>query len=492
MMDSLWHMHLAGLLSANWPESAAIQSAGREILPSLVAITPEQLAVMRQLPDDERGELDMMVKAAHEYIDYETNPSRYGRRQRLNLQICKAKLQGYHTLQEKAAAITAGEAADELDALDVLLESVGDVSPDATADVVDNIMLACMKEMGLPEGGLSHTIADAMLARCYSGKGDERRVSAYTLQAFLLDLANRVEEFGVDNILLLHEKCGLVNFADMPRNIVQRMLKFANGDKELMNHLKSHEVCVLVKDASKDHNGAFKDSYHKFDTADETTLVFEVYASDSTVRTATDQFVAIDTQLQDNAIAPSVVVVGAHGRKGAVDIGGVDIGNKGDLSLEDSALLNIMMHMKPDRDGNCTIVYDSCSQDAAGDGGVDDTMLTRTAADLLAARKQGGGHVAIPGTYMIYGVKVPYTMKRAREGNFSAEYTEERPADSTSGISVGYTTIERVIVTEAGNVYRDLRKRVPEAGRGVDTTGEHERLPADLELPMFQRYYGND
>mgnify|MGYP007026486642 CR=1 FL=1 len=488
MVDLLARMHSATVYSGYTITSTTV---GAGILPQLLALPQATLAAMRQLPKDERGTLDMIATACEENIDmlckYASSAGR------IEQQNKKAKLQGYENIQEKHADIIAGKIQnDGLQTLDVLLDSTSELQPDTEPTKTKDVMLACMEAIDLP-AELSEVIASAVLARCYEqseADGDKERLKPQYPQAILTKLADRVKDMGVNTIMRLHKECGIVNFADTTYVMLERMVKFIDRDPELMERLQNHEVCVVIKDGSNDHNGAFIHDDSIFETVDEATLLFEVYRSNSGNDEA-QQITSMGDLLADRDIHPSLVVYGAHGNRGYMNMGWVTVGAKGKHAFSDTGLMRIIQAMKPDRDGNCSIFINSCLQDAAIDGDKDNTMLTQIAAELQQENKASAGNGVAPRTYMLYGVEQSYSFYREwSEGVFVASSAEINvtgtPNSETEVPQREETYIERVIVTDEGNVYRDLQTKLPDSrtkGAGIST----EPLPKTLQLPMYQR-----
>ncbi len=492
MVDLLARMHSATshqLLSSG-QYIITPSTVGNGILPQLLALPQEKLTAMRQLPKDKRGTLDMILMACEEDIDTRCRYAMTMSDSRIELQGQKARLQGYSTIQEKHAAIMAGDIQDDgLPTLDVLLSSAGELSLDTEPTKTKDVMLACMEAMDLP-AELSEVIASAVLARCYQKSeedGNKEQLKPHYPQAILAKLADTVKGMGVSTITRLHEECGIVNFADTTRTMLERMVKFIDRDPELMEHLQNHEVCVVIKDASNDPSGTFVHEDSIFETVDEATLLFEVYRSNNG-NDETQQITSMGDLLAERDIHPSLVVYGAHGNMGLMNMGWVTVGAKGKLAFSDTGFMRIIQAMKPDRDGNCSVFIDSCLQDAPIDGDRDDTMLTQIAADLQKAIKNDTGNSAIPRTYMLYGVEQSYWLVRVLEdfvASYDAAGVSELPDGEATVPQWEGTYIERVIVTDNGNVYRDLQTRLEDSWT-KDAGIPIEPLPKTLQLPMYQ------
>lgn len=467
------------------------------MLSVLRRLDPATIAAMRQLAEYERTAFDSTQAIIGEVCDAVIARNSDDGYLRVIWQRDKASCEGYGTLRAKYEAVQRGElACDNLPLTDVLLDELiktytaarkGEQGKNDTQVAIRQLV----EELGL-HGALVRNIAEATKRRFDGGK---YAYNSYGACGWVDNLMARVGQIGITDIERLYEECGIVNFADIPLSQLRRMVKFIDKDPELMEHLQQHEVCALVKDATNDYNHAFTGAYKMFETEEEATLVFEIagedgWEPDSLTRT---QIARVGESLKERNIQLSALVIAGHGDRGGTQMGSAAIGGKGGMTLAESGLLDIMMNnMKPDRDGNCSIVYDSCSQDAPLDGGEDDTVLTRTAADLQAWRSLRTSVDKGTLTYMIYGVKVPYVAyKSSDNGELYAKHVPREEAQNGDSSEDGIresveVPIERVIVTKHDNIYRDLYKGVPEAGKDT-TASDAEALSGRVLLPMFKR-----
>ncbi len=462
---------------------------GFDMVNFLHELTPDEIAAIRELSEQDRGDVDAVLEVMRVYyddlIDIESNNAA----QRVGWQRCKARCEGYGTLREKYDALQRGELeCDNLPLLDVLLDEF--VLEAYEGGDVRGAGKRALEAVGLSRG-LVRDIEAAMYKRL------DQSEDWYSLQdaiAWMMRLVDTVQEIGTSDIERLRTECGLVNFADIPMLQLRRMVDFLNGDSVLMEHLRQHEVCVIIKDATNDYNGAFEESCDMFETNDGATLVFEMVGCPSrkVARLVAYRIEHINSLLRAHHVQPAALVIAGHGNSRGIAMGTATIGNKNSsLPLGKSGLPGIMANMKPDRDGNCSIIFDSCSQDAPGLGGEDDTTLTRTAGELLSMRWLfPRGNSAWP-TYMIYGMKQPYaTVKDYVTGGLYGKSVVGAAEGSGAGDSTAREVMpvpfERVIVTDQGSVYRDLRQHVPGAGKDI-VMGEREQLPIDMVLPMFRR-----
>ncbi len=281
----------------------------------------------------------------------------------------------------------------------------------------------------------------------------------------LRKVSSAVETIGSENVKKLREKCGIVNVGNLSPAQLQRMVRFADGDPVLLEQLRQKEVCVILLDATSDWNGGFSDTSKAYSTNQESELIFEV---SSTAKTD-DQISEYVARLSSHDVQASVLVIGAHGGRGYMKLGDAfmlprEPDNKQPVDmnythLEKSGLLALIRNMKPDRDGNCTVIFKSCSQDGPLRH-ENDTPLTRT-ADIIEGAGTGK-------TYSILGAKESASLKMDRHGRLRD--TSSRGQD-----------VSRVTVTASGNIYRHLAVIRPPTlpmfgrpGEQIDPGTEHD------------------
>lgn len=282
----------------------------------------------------------------------------------------------------------------------------------------------------------------------------QRVVNTERIRSELKRIENIIGTVGTETVKGLRERCGIVNIGELSREQAHRMKKFIDGDPELIEDLRSKEVCVVLRDATSDWNGAFQGINENYETVDGATLIFEV----SDRSDASEQIRAYMSLLRVRGIDPSVMVIAGHGRAGAVHIGdshvtpvesdipGIDTQKQTDFFA--TGLIDTIKNMKPDRDGNCTVIYEACSQDGSIYD-TDDTALTRTAHVVSTMNVERNK------TFMVMGTERPSNIRRNEAGDFVDAYAGQN--------------ISRVIVGGSGAVYRQT------------TT---DRAP---RLPMFDR-----
>ena len=443
------------LLSAEWAKSMdlvrqSFETSGENISQSdieaagvlpvmqglLNEIPLEGIQAVYKLPESERGDFDKIIELASRRLRHDIGGS-VSTEDRLNFGEYLARITGYPSI---LAMKDAGVDINGITNTDMMISTLTDDSNEqAKMSVAHNVL----HELSAPT---PDDLMIAMYARL-TDKNVEAEIDILDtkkLKTWLMNISDKMHHIGPENAKLLRDKCGIVNFADMPDTLLDRMVKFVHGDEELLEHLRSHECAVMIKDGSNDGNGAFRGSYERYETTDRALLVFELPSQGTATseRGVANSIYDKYYLLNQHEIEPALVVVEGHGSPGSIDMGGTTIGTNGRLALADSGLLSIITHMKPDRDGNCSVVFESCSQDAPGEGGYDDTMLTRTARDIIAAMDNTNNG----NTYQLYGVNKRYSTLRDAGGTIVAR---AHPDDQEDELRVGH-----VIITSTGAVWR--------------------------------------
>ncbi len=437
-------------------EQVIEEIASRKMIGVLEEIPPAQLLQMRQLEGGENESLSLIIdRCTAHHMDY-------GRASRLD-----ARLSGHESIRDK---FLYQQQTGEIDGRQVRpLDMYGDI-PDSAGDEVRKAFAAELltEHLGYEDDAAAELIV-AMSGRVAKSPTVELETRDLSIDKnkHILELrkvSSAVETIGSDNVKKLREKCGIVNVGNLSPAQLQRMVRFADGDPVLLEQLRQKEVCVILLDATLDWNGSLSDTSNAYATNQESELIFEVSSTAET----DDQIHRYVKCLKDNSVQASVLVITAHGGPGYVRLGDTkmltrepDNEQPADdkyTHLEKSGLLALICNMKPDRDGNCTVIFDSCSQDGPLRH-EDDTTLTRT-ADII----QGAGTGK---TYSILGTKGRSSLKMDSNG---------RLLDSSRRQDVS-----RVTVTASGNVYRHLAVIRPPTlpmfgrpGEQIDPGTEHD------------------
>lgn len=397
----------------------------------LTTISAEKLTAIRQLPAKERGKFDFIIKRAMEALPKD-----------LDKKILRARLDGYGTLTEKFAAIKRGELVDnDLSRLDTLMDCEHGREDTKKIDICVDYLV---EDIGLPIERASEMLT-AMYGRCSNPtspeKPSERLIDLDILKSEVVKAANAIEQIGLEKAAILHEMCGIVNIGELSSDQLQRMVRFAEGDETLMEELSQKEVCIVLRDATRDWNGGLNGLNQKYETTNGATLIFEV----SSLQNGGEQVRNFVAMLKKAGIRPSVLVIAGHGAPGGVVMGSdsKDViipveprdteyvsSRERFATLADTNIDQLIGDMKPDRDGNCSIIYSACCQ-GADLLAKDDTTLSRTAE---IARSKGTGKV-----FQIYGTRDESSLMRDKYGDIVDAYKGQ--------------SITRAIVGKYGGIY---------------------------------------
>jgi hypothetical protein len=256
-------------------------------------------------------------------------------------------------------------------------------------------------ELGLPQS-FSLDIYEALKGRARAPFSEKIDPSGGGARKELQKVSDILKEVGPEGVATLREKCGIVNVGELSKDQAHRMINFSEGDPALLEKLHQTEVCVIFRDATSDWNGAFEGINQTYETTDGATLVFEI----SSMKNQAAELKSYIDKLRQNEIHPSAVVIAGHGLPGSIRIGDGDLlsiphGVEEGVSvpLEKSGLTDLLSTMKADREGNCHVVFCSCSQAKPVPGVVSkaNTTLART-AELIQEK-----HRSNNAEYRIYG-----------------------------------------------------------------------------------------
>lgn len=209
------------------------------------------------------------------------------------------------------------------------------------------------------------------------------------------------QRIGIDNIMLLYKELGIVNIGELSEAQQERMVRFAHGDEALLEELRTHDVCVIVRDATSDYNGALAGTYYSFETKDDSALIFEI--SDLVVD---NQFKKVYASLQERGIHPAAYVFAGHGKPGNISFGnGTITAFKSNFEISSLPLpaknetpseelfRAFFSLMKPGEDGTRNIIFCSCSQGSL----YDERDSTLTQAARVANEMVPGGDIHVYG-----------------------------------------------------------------------------------------------
>ncbi|MFZ1812194.1 MAG: hypothetical protein WAU02_01545 [Candidatus Saccharimonadales bacterium] len=409
----------------------------------LYKLSPNLIRSILQLPRRERGVYDHMAHLVSEAYKGNKGDVAYKK--------MKARLEGFASLTEKRQAML--DAGQEADREVTLLDTYTDFHENTpTAERQQWAHEYLVGQLGYAEVRAAEC-AVAMRGRIIVNPENPTSIDPQKHLSELEKITQAVQEVGSNNIATLREICGIVNSGEMSADQLHRMVRFAEGDPSLAEELAQKEVCVIIRDETSDWNGAFRGLNEEYETTSGATLIFGV----PSLRDQGEHLRSIQQRLKVLGIRPSVLILAGHGRPGVLHMGDGYIvpqqlqrpqpAAMNVTTLEQAGIDKIIADMKPDRDGNCSIIYEACSQGANIGGVQDETTLVRTAK---IARDQGSGNV-----FQIFGTDNPSNARRNKFGNIY---------DSFSG---GEQPITRVTVGQFGGIYRSTN--------------------AEVQLPMFRK-----
>lgn len=398
----------------------------------LLRLSSEDLRSIRELPPSQRKGFD---KLCEEYLNRElpiySNGDKVGDKVASN-ELFRARLEGFTSLMEKVRAIENGAIPEPENGHPTRLDTLSDffdcdMPNEAYRGWLDKFLRGRLKL----HPTVSADILVATMERSRSGRNTPA-INGRTLFREMEQIQKSVESIGIDNLERLRNKCGIVNIHQLSEEQVSRMLQFANADPELAKTLHDKEVCVILRDATADWNGAFSHLNSEYETVDGATLVFEISDLGNP-----NQLKSFANNLRAQGVHAAALVIAGHGMPGDIQMGETSLSfrdrrGKGEYSPVEAGLGIILEDMEPDRDGNCSVIFNSCSQ-AASIGPDFDSSLTRI-ADLAHASKPEA-------TFHAYGIEKPGSM---------------RPEKSAGGrLKDGFgQPIEHVIIASSGNKYQ--------------------------------------
>jgi len=375
---------------------------GRE-LNSLFTDMPVDVArAIRELPESQRKKYDALceqylnrdlpIYANGETVGYEVAKN----------EIVRAHLEGFATLTDKYHAVEDGTIPVPENGHPTKLDIFCDFLDDTTDEQYQSWSHEFLRdELHLPPG-ISSELLVAAMGRSRWGENN-RAINPSLLFGEMEQIQKSVEKIGVENVRKLRDKCGIVNIHQLSNEQATRMIQFADGDPRLAETLQDKEVCVVIRDATADWNGALSGVNADFETTDGATLIFEIsdLGDPHQLKMFTDS-------LQRRGIRASALVISGHGSPGKIQMGSTylnfrpEFSPNGQYLPEEVGLNTLLKTMKPDRDGNCSVIFASCSQ-AANIRDDFDSSLTRLAQ--LAHTEQPDA------TFQMYGVEKPGSLR---------------------------------------------------------------------------------
>jgi hypothetical protein len=221
------------------------------------------------------------------------------------------------------------------------------------------------------------------------------------------------------------------------------MVRFVERDPELLGELQQKDVCVIFRDATGDYNGGLGSVHAEFET-DGATLLFEV----SGMTNGGEEMRRYMKLLAERDVHPAVVVLAGHGQPGRIAFGEGRLVSRGidhitiynEATLHDVGMGEFLANMKPDADGNCSVVFKSCSQAASvSKDNPDDHMLARAAEEYMEEYKKQNGDTRSAASYQFIGMANASNFYTNRQGVVQKVFED--------------TDLTRVIVGDYGNAY---------------------------------------
>ncbi len=354
-----------------YPDSVAPEiTYSQRMLPIIQSVPVETLRALNELDATESGAFRYV---ASELLAQQDPGSLHGR-------AAARQLRGFSSFYEQHQAVRSGEArADAFyDELDTIVE------PDK-AGLYGSRAVEFLQEFGFAPVDAITTV-QAMRGRITLH--DKTTVNPYLLHQEMTTIRDTVSELGVDTLDALRQTCGIVNVSQYSTEQLGRMARYVDADPGLLGEMEQGDVAVVFRDATSDWNGAFESigELYEASTSSTTVLFFEI----ASMRDQAQQLKAQQHLIEERGTKPSVLVIAGHGAPGKIKMGdgAIAIRSEDGVSLKDIGLGGMIANMQPDRDGNCTIIFESCSQ-AKSMGDRDDTTLIRTAEIAQASKPEG-------------------------------------------------------------------------------------------------------
>lgn len=383
-------MQLASVTSSNdtepkfSPEDIAVKKTIYAQL-LLTQTPPKILKQMLALPDSDGAWINTICKKTLEAVPEKSRTS------------LEVRLQGYDSVYQKYIAAKYG-----LDTEGPTISTLEALGGAEDVRIIQKLSMDYLtNELGLPQS-FSLDIYEALKGRARAPFSEKIDPSGGGAREELQKVSDILKEVGPEGVATLREKCGIVNVGELSKDQAHRMINFSEGDPALLEKLHQTEVCVILRDATSDWNGAFKGINQTYETTDGATLVFEI----SSMKNQAAELKSYIDKLRQNEIHPSAVVIAGHGLPGSIRIGDGDLlsiphGVEEGVSvpLEKSGLTDLLSTMKADREGNCHVVFCSCSQAKPVPGVASEANTTLARAAELIQEK----HPSNDAEYRLYG-----------------------------------------------------------------------------------------
>lgn len=219
-------------------------------------------------------------------------------------------------------------------------------------DLADKAAYAMRGRITIPVGGFDKSHREVV---------DDRIVDE------LLSFSEIVQTLGIENIHMLAEKAGIINFNNFTTDQLMTTLGLINGDQKTIDRLRDGDCTVMFFDGTEDWNGSFR-------RVGKTTLhgstgkqvVFEL----SSMAEDAEELSKKVQLLEKYRVKASTLVISAHGRPGTIRIGDgfLSYRHMPDTPLaipiaQSPTIQRLLERLKPSvATGKATIILDSCSQ----------------------------------------------------------------------------------------------------------------------------------
>lgn len=233
--------------------------------------------------------------------------------------------------------------------------------------------------------GLSPELADraiyAMRGRITVLEGSHsqsRIVEDWSVAEELANFTERVRTLGPENVRVLAEEAGIVNFSNFTIDQLETTLGLVQGDQKIINGLRNGDCSLMIFDGTEDWNGAFEDAGKKFYGAKGRVIAFEI----SSMAEDAEELAKRIALLEEGAVKVSTLVLGGHGAPGSIGMGDGALGYRQPPEYpsiipvaQSKTMKRLFGRLKPSSEtGRASVIIQSCSQAAPGLKGVSTAM----------------------------------------------------------------------------------------------------------------------
>jgi hypothetical protein len=180
--------------------------------------------------------------------------------------------------------------------------------------------------------GIPETLRNDIWFAAYSrtSNPDTGHADSLNLQVVAEAVAFRVDKLGIDTVMKLREKAGIINIDYYSVDQLRLMSRLIDGDEKAIQHLQAGDVTVVFNDAKTDWNGAIRENSNLYATESGRTLFFEI--------NDVEDFDSYRELLVKLGVKPSTMVLATHGKPGKITFGGVSEYNEYPESIATTTL----------------------------------------------------------------------------------------------------------------------------------------------------------